>query len=197
MDILFRFSDRVRGSVFFKKLLQLPPKSSGFSPRFALASQWIKPILWIGLSLILGIKANALSADGAKQEWEARHRPSEAVWKYALERVGCHSVVEPKRQALLIRSLPSRIEEPSNGWITAEDSHIAFWGDETPPTLKTFECRPHLGNAGGKTGGIPSGWQPIGRTWEAFEKVVGRLEASAKVVIHHSAIVGDPREIRY
>ena len=153
------------------------------------ASRRVRGVFLLFTSLVLGAWAYNEASSDALKSWERSHPPGLRVWEHAL---GSRSLVTPPKKSKVSqaqRTLPARLEQEGTAWISGDGGWVALFGapDANPPFrlyCRTCEIAP------------PS-WNPAGRGWDAFEKVLTKLDQTTKPKASRPVPASDPREIRY
>jgi hypothetical protein len=145
-------------------------------------------------SLVLGAWAYDEASSDAMKSWERRHPPGTKVWEHAL---GSRSLGAPGRRsrgAQAARILPVRLEPEGTAWISGDGGWVAvFSAPEVDPPYRIY-CR--------DCDTAPASWDPAGRGWDALERVLARIDQTAKPPVASRRLQKpqnrqDPREILY
>jgi hypothetical protein len=144
-------------------------------------------------SICFGLWARDLARAESLSAWLSEHPPSDSVWRHALESRGYALLEEEAAYRRAARTLPSLSDDASTVWISPDALWIAVYRrgeDRIDATLYCLRCKE-----------APSGWQPAGRGWEAFEPVLELADAARsrlpKPVVQRKREWIDPMELRY
>jgi hypothetical protein len=153
------------------------------------ATRRLKGVFLLFTSLILGAWVYNEASSDARTSWERAHPPGLRVWEHAL---GSRAVLPPPKNSKVSqaqRSLPARLEQEGTAWISGDGGWVALFGaPEANPPFRLY-CR--------TCETPPASWDPAGRGWDAFERVLTRLDQTTKPAVKRPAAPADPREIRY
>lgn len=194
MDSLPGHLDRVRKLLASIRKPRLPSNPAGALR----ASPLVRGAIWLVGSALLGGMASEVSRREALSDWLRSHAPPRATWERALASHGWKQVSSPEILHRVLRSLPSRLDEPATVWLTRDTKWIAlFESVEVDPVAFGRPGAPEKPKATELAGA----WEPLGRGWPAFESLLERMAAARPEITRKTGRERprnrDPREIVY